>query len=238
MPNAQGIPTPADFAAARVTNPGQSEIIRQRLYDYQLLAGAGAQQLLFFQAPIGSGITTALGATAGTPKTSFDTNINLGGQLPNGVSYLAESIEVAFYGGSVNTANTYTPATLGFFAAANAATVPGLANDFNFFYQSGLLEFNVLQKNYVRETPLVAFPPKATIVIQGGIASTSATAGAVGAFSPRADGRPYYLDPNILLQPTMNFEVILRWPAATALPTGFNARVGVILDGFMLRASQ
>ena len=35
-------PTPNDFRRARVTNPSQSEIVRQRLYDYQLLAAAGS----------------------------------------------------------------------------------------------------------------------------------------------------------------------------------------------------
>lgn len=238
MPNAQGIPTPADFAAARVTNPGQSEVIRQRLYDYQLLAGAGAQQLSFFQSAIGQGVTTSIGGTVGTPKTQWDTNIQLGGQLPNGISYLVESLEVAFYAGSSAAANTYTPQTLGFFAAAAAATVPAVLNDFNFFYQSGMLEFNILQKNYLRETPLVAFPPKAAVTASGAAASNSATVGESGFVAPRADGRPYYMDPNVLLQPTMNFEVLLKWPTASGLPSGFNARVGVILDGFMLRASQ
>ena len=73
----------ADFQAARVTQPGQSEIIRQSLYDNQILPGAGSTQLNFFQQPIGQGITSALGATAATGKTQFDTNMSLGGQLPS-----------------------------------------------------------------------------------------------------------------------------------------------------------
>jgi hypothetical protein len=54
----------------------------------------------------------------------------------------------------------------------------------------------------------------------------------------RAAGRPYYIDPTIALQPAVNFEVLLRFPAAVATPSGFNARVGVILDGYFMRASQ
>lgn len=238
MPNAQGIPTPADFAAARVTNPGQSEVIRQRLYDYQILPGAGSLQLSFFQQPVGSGNASALGTVAGTAKTLWDTNMSLGGQLPSGVQYLIESIEVTCFPGSVATANTYTPAALGFFAAAAAAAVQGPVNDINTFYQSGMLELNVLQKNYIRETPLLAFPPKVVLDVDGFGASNSATTAEVGAQAGKANGRPYYVEPNILLQPAMNFEALLRWPAAVALPSGFNARVGVILDGYMLRSSQ
>lgn len=241
-PNAQprqsGVPTPADFRRARVTNPGQSEIVRQRLYDYQLLAGAGAQQLSFFQSPVGSGVTSALGGTVGSAKTLWDTNMQLGGQLPSGVQFLIDSIEVTCYPGSVSTTNTYTPATLTFFAAVAAATVGGQLNDINTFYQSGMLELNVLSKNYLRETPLVAFAPKTGLDASGGIASNSATTAEVGFGVGKAVGRPYYVQPRILLQPAVNFEVLLRWPAAVALPSGFNARVGVILDGFMMRASQ
>jgi hypothetical protein len=86
-----GFPSAADFQGARVTQPGQSEIIRQSLYDNQILPGAGSTQLNFFQQPIGQGITSALGATAATAKTQFDTNMSLGGQLPSGLSVLIES---------------------------------------------------------------------------------------------------------------------------------------------------
>jgi hypothetical protein len=32
--------------------------------------------------------------------------------------------------------------------------------------------------------------------------------------------------------------VVIKYPAAVATPSGFNARVGVILDGYFMRASQ
>lgn len=232
------IPTAADFNSRRVTNPGQSEVIRQRLYDYQLYATAGVTQLTFFQNPIGAGVTSALGGTVGTAKTIWDTNMQLAGTLPSGMAYMVESIEVIFLPGSVNTANTFTPIGQSVFAAVAAASVAGALNDVNTFYQSGCLEFNVLSKNYLRETPLVAFPPKAHFDLSAAIASNSATTGESVAQLNKASGRPYYLEPSISLQPAVNFEVILRWPAAVATPSGFNGRVGVILDGYMLRASQ
>jgi hypothetical protein len=230
------MPTAADFNARRVTNPGQSEIIRQRLYDYQLYAYAGTTQLSFFQQPVGSGLTSAIGSTVGAVKTLWDTNMTLGGTLPSGQAYMVESIEVVMFPGSVQTANTYTPIGMSTFNATAAASVAGALNDVNTFYQSGMLEFNILSKNYLRETPTLAFPPKANFALDAAVASNSATTAEVALAQARAAGRPYYIDPSISLQPAVNFEVVIKWPAAVAL--AFNARVGVILDGYFMRASQ
>lgn len=235
---ANGVPTKADFNARRVTNPNQSEIIRQRLYDWQLYPAAGVAQLTFFQQPAGGGITTAQGAVVGSAKTLWDTNMTLQGQLASGQEFMAESIEVVLLPGSVSTTNTYTPAAPSQFAVAAAATLMGAANDVNSFYQSGMLEFNISSKNYLRETPLMAFPPKTAVSQDVATSTNSATVGEVAAILARAGGRPYYLEPEISLQPAVNFEVVLKWPAAVALPSGFNGRVGVILDGYFMRASQ
>jgi hypothetical protein len=90
----------------------------------------------------------------------------------------------------------------------------------------------------LRETPLIAFPPKTCFNLDAGLASNSATTFSLTAVNMRAAGRPYYIDPTIALQPAVNFEVLLRFPAAVATPSGFNARVGLILDGYFMRASQ
>lgn len=232
------LPTAADFNSRRVTNPAQSEIVRQRFYDYQLYPTAGVTQLAFFQQPIGQGITTALGGTVGTGKTLWDTNLELGGTLPSGKAFMIESIEVVFFPGSVATANTYTLASPALFNATAAAAVSAQLADVNSFYQSGMLELNILSKNYLRETPLIAFPPKTVFNLDAAYASNSATTAELGAVNMRAAGRPYYIDPTIALQPAVNFEVLLRFPAAVATPSGFNARVGVVLDGYFMRASQ
>jgi hypothetical protein len=232
------LPTAADFNARRVTNPNQSEIVRQRFYDYQLYATAGTTQLTFFSAPVGQGLTTALGGTAGTAKTLWDTNLELPNTLPSGKAFMIESIEVLFFPGSVSTANTYTIASPALFNATASAAVQSQLADVNSFYQSGMLELNILSKNYLRETPLLAFPPKANFNLDAALASNSATTALNGAVNMRAAGRPYYLEPTIALQPAVNFEVVLRFPAAVATPSGFNGRVGVILDGYFMRASQ
>lgn len=232
------MPTAADFMQGRVTNPGQSEIIRQRQYDWQIYPAAGTQQLLFFQTQLGQGVTSAVGAVAGTGKTLWDTNMNLAGQLPSGSQYLVESIEVIFYPGAVSTANTFTVDAITFFAAVASATPTAQLDDVNLFYQSGMLEFNILAKNYLRESPLSCFPPKAYIAALGFVATNSATVGQVGAAAAHAEGRPYYVEPRIQLLPAVNFDVQLRWPGLVAMASTFNARVGVVLDGYLMRASQ
>lgn len=234
----QDVPSAQDFDNRRVTNAGQSEVVRQRLYDFQLYPQAGVAQLTFFSQASGNGVTTALGAVVGSAKTFWDTNAELQATLPSGKQFMIESIEVLFLPGSVATANTYTPANLSLFAVAAAAALAAQVNDINQFYQAGMLELNVLSKNYLRETPPLSFPPKAHLDISGAVANTSATVGEIAIAFGKASGRPYYLSPEVTLQPAVNFEVAIKYPAAVALPSGFNGRVGVYLDGYIMRASQ
>lgn len=237
-------PTNFGFEAGLVVNPNQSEVIRQRLYDYQVYPTAGQTELNFFQQPQGAGLTSAVGAAAGGAKTYADTNMQLAGQLPSGAAYKVESLEVVFKPGSVATANTYTPAALSQWAAVSAAALTAQVNDVNQIYQSGYLEFWVLDKNYLRETPLEAFPPKVGLDLQAAHATNSATTAQVSTILAKATGRPYYLESSngvqlpITLKPAISFSVKLKWPAAVATPSGFNGRIGVVLDGLMMRASQ
>lgn len=235
----QTAPNPATFDLYRVTNPNFSQCVWQPLYDFNIYPGAGVQSLPFFQTPVGAGLTSALGATAGTPKTQHDTNMQLAGQLPSGLQFMAEGLEVAFYPGSVSTANTYTNATIAFFTAAAAATVGAAQlNDPNVFLQAGLLNLNILNAAYVTVPGTVNFPPRSVMDLQAAIASNSATVGEVGAAIVRAGGNPFELNPPIALQPAVAFNVTLTYPAVVALPSGFNARVGVFLQGWQFRAGQ
>ncbi len=226
------------FGANRVTNPNQSEVFTNRLYDYQLYPTAGQGQFTFFSLPIGQGITSAQGATVGTSKTYADTNMVAANMLPSGLQFMIESVEVLFTPGSVSTANTYTPANPSVSGAAIGFAITAQLNDVNTFYQSGWLELNILQKNYLRETPMLCFPPKCSLDINSGLASNSATAVALANVWGKAVGRPYFLEAPLPLLPAVNFEVAIKYPGAVATPSGFNARVGVILDGYFMRASQ
>ena len=82
------------------------------------------------------------------------------------------------------------------------------------------------------------FPPKAQLTLDAAIASNSATVGESAAVSAKISGRPYMVEPPIYLENNQNFVVQLNWPGAVATPSGFNARVGVILDGYLYRNSQ
>jgi hypothetical protein len=237
-PFATYVPTAEDFARGRVTNPDQSEISRGRLYDYQIYPAAGVNQLSFFSQPIGQGVTSALGAVVGSAKSLFDTNIQTANTLPSGKAFMLESIEVAFWAGASATANTYVPAPHNFFNAAAAAAVMVELDDVDTFYQSGMLELNVLDKNYIRETPLGCFPPQTGISYSAAVASNSTTTSEVGGQIAQGAGRVYSLDIPFTLLPQQNFSVNLSWPGLVAMPSGFNARVGVILNGWFMRATQ
>jgi hypothetical protein len=89
----------------------------------------------------------------------------------------------------------------------------------------------VLGKNYTRATPLIKFPPACKFDLDGYAASNSATTAALYSAVLVPQGDPYDLLPPVSLQSSVNFNVSLIWPAAVALPSGFNARVGVILEG-------
>lgn len=232
------IPALKDLAQYSVNRAG-AEGIRQSLFDSLLYPLGGLNQFNFFSLSIGQGITTALGGAVGSSKTINDTNMDVPGMLPAGKSFLVASIEVPFYAGLSNVANTYTPAIPGLFVAVAAAAVAAQLNDVATFYQSGSLKFFVGSKVYLEEAPLVRFPPKVTFVLDGGIASTSATTGEVAAINAHATGRPYMVEPPVYLQNNQNFIVQLNYPAgAVALPSGFNGRAQVVLDGYMYRNSQ
>jgi hypothetical protein len=231
------IPNQADFAAGAVVNRGSSEVIRQRLYDWQLYPTAGVGQLSFFSLPQGQGVSTALGAVVGSAKTKWDTNMVAANTLPSGLAFVVETIEVVFFPGRSNAANTYLPAQMSQFAAVAAAALLLQLDDVTTFYNSGLLEFNILAKNYLTET-VQAFPPKTHLVNRTGVATNSATTAEAAGVVGYLEGRPYIMDPIVTLQPAVNFSVNLVYPGVVATPSGFNGRVGVILDGYLQRAGQ
>jgi hypothetical protein len=231
------MPNINDMARYRVTDPNQSEVIRQRLYDFVLYPAGGQQEFTFFSNPVGSGTTSTPGASVGSPKTYFDTNMEAANTLPSGKTFLVETIEVVFQPGSVATANTFTPAAkMGTLGAISAAQV-GAINDIDLVYNTGMLVFKILDKNYLREVLLKSFPPKTWMRVDTSISTTAVTTTS-GVQNEYPDGRPYYVEPNINLQPTVNFSITVSTPNAQPLPSTFNGRIGVILDGYLARASQ
>lgn len=237
MARSTGIPSLAQLRQFAVNRQG-AEGIRQSLYDYLLYPTAGQAQFSFFQLPQGQGLATALGAVVGSVKTINDTNMDSAGMLPAGKSFLITSVEVPFYAGTVSTANTYTLAIPSVFAVAAAAAVAGQVNDVASFYQSGSVKLFIGSKTYLEEAPIGRFPPKTQLSLDAAVSSNSATVGEVALVSAKISGRPYMVEPPIYLENNQNFSVQLNFPAAVATPSGFNARVGIILDGYLYRNSQ
>jgi hypothetical protein len=209
---------PSDLAKYRVNRPGQLEVLRQSLYDFQVYAAAGQAQLSFFQVPAGQ---------AG--KTKSDTNMTLAGQLPAGQQFLVQSIEIYFFPGTVFPGGV----------AGGPAIVDAFVNDV-WEVRSGVcnLSFDVGSKNYLTETPLMRFPPKTRL---DGFAAQSDSAVAAATTFMRtsyadATGRPYPVDPYILLESTQNFGITINWPALIAITNA--GRIGCVLDGLLVRNSQ
>lgn len=231
------VPNGADFNRTRVTNPNQSEVIRQRLYDFLLYPAAGAMELNFFSLPIGQGIATAPGAAVGSSKTKADTNLTNANMLPSGLKFQMESIEVVFFPGTSAAANTFLPAYNVPVGITESVIPTSAAQDQQAIANSGVLELTVLQKIYLQEPLMRSFPPKANLELDAALATATVSADLVAA-NNRSVGRPYYIDPMITLDPATNFGIKLSWPGLLPLPSTFNGRIGVILDGYTMRASQ
>jgi len=235
------IPLASQAANYDVNRIGEVEGVRQTLYDFQLYPLLGSLALNFFANPIGQGVTTSPGAVVGSTKTITDTNMELAGQLPNPKSFLVESIEILTFPGNSGAANTFTQQPPYDFVAVPTDLLPlsaGGVNDVWNINNTGHLQFYIGSKSYLDETPLHRFPPKSFVGVDGAVASNSATTAALAIAAARSMGRPYFLDPPIFLRATQNFRITLDWPALVPTISTLNARIGVILDGYLYRNSQ
>lgn len=184
------------------------EVIWQPLYDIQTYAQAGQLNLTYFQTPAGSG-----------NKTYADTNMDMAGQLPAGMNFLCVGIELQFYpGGTIETtaANSFIDDTY-------LVNKPG-----------AWLEFNLLQKNYLREAPLGVFPQQVGL---DGFAATNLAAASDGSLVEyaRQCGPLYQITP-VRIPSTQNFNVKITWPAVQAISVA--AKLAVRLLGFTFRNAQ
>lgn len=215
-----------DAERYRVNRSQEYEVTRQSLYDSQTYNAAGQTSLAFFQTPLGQG-----------GKTVADTNLELAGQLPAPKYFLVESIEILLFPGP-------DPVTTNNDALSPDALETNFANDVYAVEKSGSLNFFIGSKTYLEEAPLGRFPPKTRLETEFAYALQSETATVENAAQISADyaafcGRPYFLDPYmILLAPTQNFNVTLSWPVAVPLPSTEDARIQVVLDGVLYRLSQ
>ena len=210
-----------------VNNVNLWEVIRQTLYDSTSYVAAGQTSLTFFQLPVGQGT-----GFAGGTKTIGDTNMQIGGQVSAMTAFLVQDIQIIFQP-TTPTVAAQMPAVFG------AQALAAIVNDVYIFRRAGALQFNIGQKNYLTEAPLWKFPSKQNFQVEGALADVS-TAGA--SFQSRiafasVRGPTYRLSPvDLLLEANQAFNVNLIWDTVQAITNP--ARVFVVLDGLLYRASQ
>lgn len=143
-----------------------------------------------------------------------DTNMETAGVLPAPKNFLVQSIELLFL-----------PAN------AAIATTDTFLDDVYQFAKYGSLDFFIGSKSYLQEAPLGCFPPKTGLNVMGAIgdAATQFT-------YAHPSGRPYFINPNVLLRPTQNFNVKCVWD--TLRPISADAKVVCKLDGVLYRLAQ
>lgn len=208
------LPALADLQRYNVNRPNDYEGIKSVLYDFQTYAQAGQSGLDFFQVPQGQG-----------GKTLADTNMESAGSLPNPKHFLVTNIQVYFTPG--------VPV-----AAFGAQGVAAYLNDVQALANSGYLEFFIGSKNYVQEGPIGVFPPRTGLIVSSSVADqTTAAADSQSRIAyGNLGGAIYQLTPPILLTPTQNFRVSMRWPTAVSVSAA--ARIGVRMEGILYRLSQ
>ena len=201
---------------ASVNRPGEQEVVRQSLYDFQVYPVIGQTQLIFFQVPQGQ---------AG--KTKNDTNMETAGSLPAPKRFVIESVEIQFFPGGL-------PSVFG------APTAAAQVNDVYTLSQSGFLDLFIGSKSYLTEAPLGRFPPSNRLAVNTAFADASTAGANLQTRSGYASfaGPCYRVEPNIALVATQNFNVTLNWPTAVALPSAVAGRIGVVLKGLLYRNSQ
>lgn len=201
-----------------VNRAGQFEVIWQPQYDFQTYATAGATQFTFFQTTIGAGGTTLA-----------DTSIRSAGQFPRPQEFLITGIQVYFRPGE-------EPETVGL---ADDAQQDFVNDVFAVLFGNAWLELFIGSKPYLQDGPLAKFTQQFKLMGDSAI-SDSSTAGAsqksVISYATHC-GRYYSITP-VKLPANQNFNVNINFPAAVATPSGNDARIGVILDGFLYRLSQ
>lgn len=228
----QGRPilTPEQLASHQAFLSNQRDVIWNPLYDYQVYTGAsGHTQLTFFKQQIGQGTTSAPGATG--VKTLSDTNLVTSGALPANNEFYCTGIEVLFIPGI----------QVGRGAVA-LADVGEYVDDVWTISKSGVLDLQIQNRSYVTDGPLGLFPETTRLGLSASIGLTfdsdeqgveTVEEVAYATFS----GEGYAITP-VYIVANQSFSVSLSWAAAQVLPSGQNARIGVRLNGYLIRNAQ
>lgn len=200
-----------------VNRRNQVEAIWQPLYDFQTYANAGTTKTYtFFAVPNGQ-----------SGKTQQDTNMEVAAVLPAPKEMLVTHIEVVLLPGG-------NP------SPAAAATGPSDHwNDMYSMMNGGYVDFFIGSKSYLTDAPIGKFSNSFRLSGESAMSDTT-TAGATGhaQVGYASFAGPLYEITPIKIVANQNFNVTLNFPTTLAMPSGVDARIGVILGGFLYRLSQ
>lgn len=211
-----------------VTQLSTQDIIWAPLYDANNYVGTtGHLQLTFFLSPIGTGTTSAPGASG--PKTIADTNMTAQGQLTQGNDFFMVGQEVILYPGE-NPGLIEAQASIGSFI-----------NDTYAFSKAGTLTLAIgSNRNYIQDGPMAMFPPLTRLSVASALAGGEPGTGTLNLAEvtyAAMGGSPYNITP-VYITATLGFNETFSWPALVPLPSGNNARVFSRLDGWLIRNAQ
>lgn len=221
-----------DQVQAHVAVLATQDVIWAPLYDFQSYGTQGATQFTFFTSPIGSGTTSAPGASGN--KTIADTNMRSAGQLTKGNAFYMTGFEILLFPGA---ASTFGPGE-----TTTEANTGRFINDVYAIGKSGTAVLTVgSDRKYIEDGPLNMFPPVTRLSTAAALA-TSLGATTATAVLDQVDygvwgGEPYSITP-IYIDANQGFQVQLNWPVAVAPPSAIAPRIGVRLRGYLIRNAQ
>lgn len=235
-------PTLQDFTENAVGIRDKVELIWQPIYDWVIYPTGGLANVPFFQVPQGQG-WSAQPLAAAAVKTADDTNLMQAGLLPSPQCFWVDGMEFAVDPGGTATANLFTHAVPSVYLGTAAAASTINLNDSNFILRSGLVTLRIMDKIYFQDGPLYRFPPSASMRYDGNMAicGTNAQPGSLSTMEANSIGPSVRFEPGYGIKETTSFGVNIHFTptvVTTAPGSGFNARIGCRLNGWLIRAAQ
>lgn len=192
----------------RVNIPDAVEVLYEPLYNYLDYPAAGQREFIFFKQQIGvDGATLA------------STNMDAAGQMPKGRRFLVTGMEVDLLLDPTDFDDNVVPAYIVDYYAIMTARA--------------YLQFTIGSKPYMRQAPLIKFPPSQKI---GGYISANVAAGTFGAGYAVGDGKPMDIV-DVVLESNQNFDVGIVFDDLVPI-TATPARLGMTLRGYLFRNAQ
>lgn len=201
-----------------VNVPNLVEAIWQPRFDRLVYDASGQTELRFFQRVQGS-----------QGVTEEDTNMELAGTLAAPQQFLVTGIRFEFL----------PAAEIVKINAAVPADIADYVNDVQAVLNSGVVSFNVGNKEQNRDAPLGKYPPSHHLFVNSALADTTTAAAAqLSAVTyAQGTGQLYNITPTNIPY-SQNFNVQAKWANAVALPSGDDGTIRVHLEGFLYRSAQ